>query len=127
VEQRTVLAALGALRAGVGVVLAAAPSFAGRLRVGPSAGGSGADVFARTLGGRDLALGVTTLSALRSGDLEHAARLARLGVVSDVADALATVASARALHGARRWLMPLATVATAAAEVAALRAAPATP
>jgi hypothetical protein len=121
VEQRTVLAALGALRGGVGIALAAAPQLAAVVWVGPSAGGSGTSVFARTLGGRDLALGLTTLALVRSGDLDAASRSVQLGIVCDVADALATVASVRDLSGPRRWVMPIATVAAALGEVAVLR------
>jgi hypothetical protein len=78
-------------------------------------------VFARTLGGRDLTLGLVTLAQARSGDLAAASRSAQLGVASDIADALATVASVRDLSGARRWLMPLVTIVAAAGEVAVLR------
>lgn len=114
-NQRPILTALGAVRAGVGGALIVAPSFAGQIWVGQDAAGAGTRVIARAIGARDVVLGARLLTALRRGDLEDAATHARTGVLSDVADVVATVIAARELAGHRRWAMPLIAAAVGGA------------
>lgn len=103
-DERDLARYLGALRAAIGAGLLVAPGFAGRVWVGPDADGDGTKVFARTLGARDLLLGLRTLDAVR--DKEPVRGWLRLGVLADGADAVATILAARQLTRARKVLMP---------------------
>lgn len=58
-------AALAAARTGIGVVALVSPEVVGRPWVGDAAGTAQGRVLARALGGRDLALGLGALTALR--------------------------------------------------------------
>lgn len=58
-------AALAVARTGIGVVALAAPEVVGRPWVGEAAGTAQGRLLARALGGRDLALGLGALAALR--------------------------------------------------------------
>ncbi len=58
-------AALAAARTGIGVVALVCPEVVGRPWVGDAAGTAQGRVLARALGGRDLALGLGALAALR--------------------------------------------------------------
>src|SRR4051812_12676995 len=50
---------------GFGVAFMLAPAWAGRMWIGPEAGGPGTKLFIRALGARDFALGLGTLLAMR--------------------------------------------------------------
>ena len=87
---------MGWLRGAVGVSLLAAPGMPMRLvrRTEPSA----AEVLLmRTIGIRDLALGLGTVAAARSGDEGEIRRWLAAGLASDSLDAAASVASMRAI------------------------------
>ena len=66
-------------------------------------------LFARTIGVRDLALGLGTLAAERSGNTTDLQRWVRAGLVSDTIDFVAGLASTR-LVGRRGVAIATATV-----------------
>jgi hypothetical protein len=114
---RLVAGALGLVRSGIGVAFLAAPRPLVELWVGKPAGRAAA-LTARSVGGRDLALG---LGVLRSLDNDGAlAAWLMAGAVADASDALAIVADYRDLPAPRR----LAFLASAsAATIVAVRVA----
>ena len=86
--------AAGWVRVGVGVLLAAAPQmFVDRFVEDESSGTL--VLFARTIGVRDLALGLGTLAAERSGNTADLQRWVRAGLISDSLDFLFGLASTR--------------------------------
>ncbi|HEX3565878.1 MAG TPA: hypothetical protein VHU17_10945 [Acidimicrobiales bacterium] len=91
-------------RVGLGSAALVAPLVVTRPWVGGSADTPSARLLARTLGGRDLALGVGTLRALSRSD-EEARPWVALAGVSDAVDALATVLSFPWLPRRTRWLI----------------------
>jgi hypothetical protein len=82
-----------------------APGWAGRVWVGPGAPSTAGTVFARAIGARDCVLGASTLAAAGSGG--DTTRMVRLGAMSDLADAVASLLAARRLDPRRRVAMPL--------------------
>jgi hypothetical protein len=87
---------MGWLRGAVGIALLAAPRVPMRLarRSEPTA----AEVLLmRTIGIRDLALGLGTVAAARSGDEGDIGRWLAAGLASDSLDAAASVASMRGI------------------------------
>ena len=94
----------------VGVALVALPGTTAGTWIGPVAKAPGTKVMVRAMGGRDLAIGLGTLHALREGAPVTSWSLAGAG--SDLVDAAATLLAIRHL-GARRAL-PLALVAATA-------------
>ena len=102
----------GAIRAGVGAGLVAAPGFAGRVWVGPGADGPGSKVFARAIGARDLLLGLRTMTAVRSE--REARHWLTSGYAADVADVAATLVAWRNLTPGRRVVMPVVAAAVGA-------------
>jgi hypothetical protein len=70
--------AVAVSRVGVGVVAFAAPALVSRSWVGGAGGGTSGRVLGRALGGRDLALGLGALAALRLQRLQAASRRAMI-------------------------------------------------
>ena len=109
---------LGWARVGLGAVAFVAPTVPGRPWVGADADSAGARVLARALGGRDMALGIGAVLALRHdgpvrGWVEG-------GALADAGDAVATVLAWRSLPRVSRWGILAVTVgAVAAARVLA--------
>ncbi len=89
-------------RVGIGVGAIVAPTLMARPWIGADAGGSGSRLLARTMGGRDLALGVGALRALRISD-DEARPWVALGGMADAVDALATVLAFSTLPRRSRW------------------------
>ena len=86
--------AMGWLRASVGVALIAAPE--APMRLSRRAEPTGASVLLmRTIGIRDLVLGLGAAAAARSGDRGDAGRWAAAALASDSLDAAASLASYR--------------------------------
>jgi hypothetical protein len=84
---------IAAVRLGAGVALGGAPiAF---LRFEPSASGTSMPLLLRTVGIRDLAVGIGTASALRSGSKDNLRRWVSAGLLSDALDVVAGVASSR--------------------------------
>ena len=107
------MAAIAVGRLGIGVIAAIRPGLAARSWVRDS-DGTAAQVFARALGGRDIALAAGALAAYRAHDRAELRRWAGMGAIADVVDAAATVACWSALPKVNRVLV-LAAAAGAAA------------
>ena len=89
-------------RIGIGCVALAAPTVMTRPWIGDAAGSPDARLLARTMGGRDLALGLGTLRALGVDDAEARPWVALAGM-ADAVDALVTVLAFRRLPPITRW------------------------
>ena len=106
---------VAAARVAVGVVALAWPALPSRPWVGT--GEAGGDlpsrVFGRALGGRDLALGLGALAALRQadsgsgapGEQRPASAWVAAGALSDAMDVAASLAAWRELPRLTRWLV----------------------
>lgn len=109
---------VGVGRVAIGVTALISPVAVTEPWIGSLARAPGVRVFARAMGGRDIALGVGTLRALtRPGDEPRT--WVALGGVADTVDLLATVFSFSRLPR-RRWFI---LAVTAGAAVASFRAA----
>lgn len=104
----TASGAAGWIRVGVGVLFAGAPRLFVDRFVDDETSGT-LVLFARTIGVRDLALGLGTLAAERSGNPADLQRWVRAGLVSDSIDFVAGLASTR-LVGRRGVAIATATV-----------------
>jgi hypothetical protein len=87
---------MGWLRTSVGVALVAAPAVPMRWsgREEPTAAGL---LLMRTIGIRDLALGLGTVAAARSGNARDARRWTAMALASDSLDTAASLASFRSI------------------------------
>ena len=85
---------VGWLRITIGVVLSIAPRSVLRLQATDEPSGS-LVLMTRTVGIRDLVVGIGSLAALRSGSNGDLRRWVRVGLLSDVLDALAGAFGAR--------------------------------
>jgi hypothetical protein len=108
--------AMAASRVGVGIVALAAPAVVAQIWVGGAGDGPSGHVrgrvLGRALGGRDLALGLGALAALRR---ERAAGVwVGLGALADGVDLMATARSWRDLPSPQRWLVALSSGGAAA-------------
>jgi hypothetical protein len=99
-------------RVGIGVGAIVAPTLMARPWIGAEAGAPGSRLLARTMGGRDLALGIGALRALGVTDAEARPWVA-LGGMADAVDALATVMAFRTLPRRSRWGILAVTVGAA--------------
>jgi hypothetical protein len=99
-------------RVGIGVSAIAAPTLMARPWIGADAARPGSRLLARTMGGRDLALGAGALRALRLSDAEARPWVA-LGGMADAVDALATVLAFGTLPRRGRWGILAVTVGAA--------------
>ena len=87
---------MGWLRAAVGIALVAAPGTPMRLAGQPEP--TGTDVLLmRTIGIRDLVLGLGTVAAARSGDVGEVRRWTTAALASDSLDSVASLASFRSI------------------------------
>lgn len=94
---------LAGTRALLGCAALAAPEAAGRVWIGQGASGRDRAVLVRALGGRDLALGLGALLALRSR--RDVRQWLLMGAASDVVDTAGSAAGFAALPPRRRWLV----------------------
>ena len=104
------LVALG--RIGIGVTALVAPTAMVRPWIGDGAATADARLLSRTMGGRDLALGIGTLRALGVDDAEARPWVA-LGGMADAVDATVTVFAFRRLPSLTRWAILASTVGAA--------------
>jgi hypothetical protein len=104
------LVALG--RIGIGCTALVAPTLVSRPWVGDAAGTPDVRLLARTMGGRDLALGIGTLRALGVADGEARPWVALAGM-ADAVDAAVTVLAFRRLPPVTRWVIVASTVGAA--------------
>ncbi len=104
---RYAVTAVAAARVALGLVALTRPSVPARPWVGPSADELGAEVFGRALGGRDLALGLGALAALRQGPSGSPAASAwcAAGALADALDVATTAAAWSRLPRYTRWLV----------------------
>jgi hypothetical protein len=100
VDPRTLAAAFGAVRIGIGTSLLVAPGLAQRVWLGP---GRRAPRLGRTLAVRDLAVGVLTLRAVARD--EPVDRWLRVGAAVDAADAVGHLLAGSRLPAARRVVL----------------------
>jgi hypothetical protein len=115
---RQAMIAVAVGRLGLGVVVLAAPRAVRLLLPGLAEQGQ-TRMLVRMLAGRDLALGLATLRVLRSNEALGA--LAVVGALSDLADGLGALSSARAMS-ASRWVPSAASGLGSAAVCAACAA-----
>jgi hypothetical protein len=99
-------------RVGIGASALVAPTLMARPWIGVDARSSGSRLLARTMGGRDLALGIGSLRALGLSDQEARPWVA-LGGMADAVDALATVLAFGSLPRRSRWGILAVTVGAA--------------
>jgi hypothetical protein len=97
-------AAVAAGRVAIGLAALASPSLPARPWVGAAADDLAASVFGRALGGRDLALGLGALEALRRPDGEASTWVAA-GAISDALDVAASALAWQRLPRGWRWLV----------------------
>jgi hypothetical protein len=103
-------------RVGIGAGALVAPALLARPWIGADADTTGARLLARTMGGRDLALGIGALRALDGSDQEARPWVA-LGGAADAVDALATVVAFGALPRRSRWGILAVTVGAATVSI----------
>jgi hypothetical protein len=89
-------------RLGIGATAVVAPGLVSRPWLGGVAAEPAGRLFARAMGGRDLALGIGALRALAVSDDESRPWVA-LGGVADLVDAMATVVAFGQLPRRSRW------------------------
>jgi hypothetical protein len=111
---RRAACALAAARTAVGVVAYALPALPARPWVGEQeARRPAVQLFARTLGARDIALGLGGIVALRRG--ASARGWIEAGGLADAGDSVATLLSFAKLPRVTRWLVLGSTLAAAGA------------
>jgi len=108
-------------RVGIGLTAALAPSVMARPWIGDAADSAGARLLARTMGGRDLALGIGTLRGLAQSDRDARPWVA-LGGLADGVDAVATAMAFRSLPRRSRWGIAALTIGAAAVSARAASA-----
>ncbi len=99
-------------RVGIGVAAIVAPTSMARPWIGPGARVWDRRLLARTMGGRDVALGIGALRALGVSDAEARPWVA-LGGMADAVDAVATVLAFGSLPHRSRWSILAVTVGAA--------------
>jgi hypothetical protein len=117
---RTFARLLASGRVAIGVVAMATPTVMARPWIGDPADSPTSKLLARTMGGRDLALGLGALRSLGLADQEARPWLA-LGGMADTVDALATLMAFGSLPRRTRWGILATTVGAAAASLGVVR------
>jgi hypothetical protein len=111
---------MGWLRAAVGVALIAAPGVP--MRLAGQEAPSGADMLLmRTIGIRDLVLGLGTVAAARSDDLRDVRRWTGTALASDSLDVAASLTSMRSIGKRDSWTAAVLALIFAGGDVQALR------
>lgn len=110
IEDRDLVRYLSMARVSIGAVTALMPRRAIRVWLGEPAT-PGLRHAARSLGARDVALGIGTLVALENGG--DVSRWLEAQAMSDAADAAATLANFKQMPRRRRWLLLVAPVVAA--------------
>jgi hypothetical protein len=111
---------MGWLRAGVGVVLIAAPGAPTRLVGRPAPDGAGM-LLMRTVGIRDLILGLGAVAAARSDDVKDVRRWTVAALASDSLDSVTSLASFRSIGRRDSWGAALLAMAFVGGDLQALR------
>ena len=97
VQHTHIATGVAALRIAVGTLLALAPRSMDRAAPGAAPASASAILLTRTVGIRDLGIGLGTLLAARSGAGRDLQRWMRIGLLSDVLDVVAAAADVRQL------------------------------
>jgi hypothetical protein len=107
VGQQSGAAGIGALRVAVGLGLSLAPRLTG-------SNDDSALLLTQTVGIRDIALGLGTVAAARTGSTADTRRWLGIGLMSDVADLIAAVVSVRQTgrRGLAALVIPIPVIAT---------------
>ena len=113
---RTLARLLATGRVAIGAAAVVAPTLASRPWIGEASAGAASRLLARTMGGRDLALGIGALRALTLSDQEARPWLA-LGGTADAVDALATALAFASLPRRTRWGILVMTVGAAVVSI----------
>jgi len=115
---------MGWLRAAVGIALMAAPGVPMRLsgREEPTSAGL---LLMRTIGIRDLVLGLGTVAAARSGEAAEARRWTVTALASDSLDAAVSLASSRSIGKRDAWAAAILAGTFVGGDLRALRPVPA--
>jgi hypothetical protein len=108
-------------RVAIGAGLTLLPGLLARVWVGSAARDDHAKILARSLGARDLALGVTGVLALRDGDTRWARRAFGMQAFADAIDLVAIVGGRGAPKGSRVLGGAMAAGSAAVAAVYAAR------
>ncbi len=112
--------AMGWLRAAVGLALIAAPG--APMRLASREEPTGADrLLMRTIGIRDLVLGLGTVAAARSADVSDARRWTTVALASDSLDAAASLASLRSIGKRDSWTAAVLALVFVCGDVQACR------
>ncbi len=118
---RTLARSIAVGRTVVGITAILAPTLVAGPWVGAAARTTAVRLFARTLGARDLALGIGALRALDRDD-EEARPIVALGGMADAVDSLATVVAFAHLPRVLRWGVLAVTVSSAVLSIRAAEA-----
>ena len=111
---RSLARLLALARIGIGATALVAPTRMVRPWIGTGAESPDARLLARTMGGRDLALGLGALRALAVADAEARPWMALAGM-ADAVDAAVTIMAFRRLPRGTRWGILAATLGAAVA------------
>ncbi len=115
---RTLATLVARGRVGIGVTAMVAPSIMTRPWIGDTANTKPARLLARTMAGRDLALGIGALRSLSVSDQEARPWVA-LGGMADAVDALVTAVAFTSLPRRSRWGILAVTVGAALVSIRA--------
>jgi hypothetical protein len=117
---------MGWLRAAVGIALIAAPGVPMRLsgREEPTSAGL---LLMRTVGIRDLVLGLGTVAAARSGDVKDAGRWTSAALASDSLDAAASLVGYRSIGKRDSWAAAILSLTFVCGDLQARRSGRAAP
>ncbi len=113
--------AMGWLRTSVGIALIVAPGVPMRLAGTESPTGAGL-LLMRTIGIRDLVLGLGAVSAARSGVADDARRWSRATLASDALDTVVSLAAMRSIGRRDSWLAAGLAFSFVCGDIHALRA-----
>ena len=117
---------MGWLRAAVGLALIAAPG--APMRLAGQQESAGADLLLmRTIGIRDLVLGLGTVAAARSDDMTDLRRWTATALASDSLDVAASLASFRSIGKRDSWSAAVLALTFVCGDLQALRHVPAAP
>ncbi len=96
-QQQRIATGVAGLRIAVGALLALAPRATDRAAPGASPASASAMLLTRTVGIRDVGIGLGTALAARAGADRDLERWMRIGLLNDVLDVVAATAGARQL------------------------------
>jgi uncharacterized membrane protein HdeD (DUF308 family) len=117
---QTTAARLARLRIAVGLTLTLAPRSVLKMQTADDPSGSFV-LMTRTVGIRDLVVGIGSAAAVRSNDRDDVRRWLVVGLLSDLLDIAAAASSARSIGTRSALVAALIPVPVVAADISALR------